>query len=291
MPGDNRSRREFLKYMGVGSIALGLSDMKALVRGSGRPKIGMQLYTVRKEIEEDFEGTMKKVAETGFLGVEYYPLPEAITAERAAKVFKNLGLKVFGMHLPLPVGDARETDVRLAEMFECDRVIYPGWPEGDKYKNLEATKQTAETYSQAAAYLKSKGLQLGLHNHWWEFQKKSGFYPFYYLLEHLGKDIFFEIDTYWAKTGGQNPAEVIVDFGRRAPFLHIKDGPAVQGDAMYKQVPVGQGTLDFPSIVKAGGKNIEWLIVEFDEYEKDIFDGIKESYDFLVRNKLGEGKV
>jgi sugar phosphate isomerase/epimerase len=291
MSAHNRSRREVLKYMGLGSIALAFSDMKTLVRGNAKPKIGIQLYTVRKEIEKDFEGTMKKVADIGYLGIEYYPLPETITPKRAGKVLKDLGLKVFGMHLPLPEGEARESDVKLGEMFSCDCVIYPGWPEGDKYKDLEATKRTAEAYNQAASFLKTKGLRFGLHNHWWEFQNKAGFYPFYYLLEHLDKGVFFEVDTYWAKTGGQDPVKVVADFGGRAPFLHIKDGPALQGDAMYKQVPVGQGTLDFPSIVKAGGKNTEWLIVEFDEYEKNIFDGIKQSYDFLARNKLGEGKV
>jgi len=33
--------------------------------------------------------------------------------------------------------------------------------------------------------------------------------------------------------------------------------------------------MDFPSIVKAGGTNIKWMIVEFDEYSGDIIDGIK----------------
>jgi hypothetical protein len=59
---------------------------------------------------------------------------------------------------------------------------------------------------------------------------------------------------------------------------------------MYKHVPAGEGTLDFSSIVKAGGENIKWMIVEFDEYDKNIFDGIKKSYDYLTKNNLAEGK-
>ena len=88
-----------------------------------------------------------------------------------------------------------------------------------------------------------------------------------------------------------DPAKVVSDFGKRTSLLHIKDGPAVKGDPMYKHVPAGEGTLDFPSIVKAGGENIKWMIVEFDEYDKDIFDGIKRSYDYLTKNNLAEGKV
>jgi sugar phosphate isomerase/epimerase len=131
-----------------------------------------------------------------------------------------------------------------------------------------------------------------LHNHWWEFEKTDyGIYPFYYLLENLDKDVIFEVDTYWTKVAGLDPANVLFDFGNRAPLLHIKDGPAVKGDPMYKHVPAGEGTLDFRSIVKAGGENIKWMIVEFDEYEKDIFDGIKKSYEYLTKNELAEGKI
>jgi len=262
------------------------------------------LYTVRKAIENDFEGTLRKIADMGFVGVEYYPLPEKITPDRAGKVFKDLGLQVLGMHTPLPIGDDREMAVRWAAAFGCDRVIYPGWPKGVKstdpdvtergmeiFKTAEAAKRTADRYNQIAAFLKTKGLRFGLHNHWWEFEKTNGMVPFYYLLEHLDKGVFFEIDAYWAKTGGQNPAKAVADFGKRVQLLHIKDGPAIKGNTMYAHVPAGDGTLDFPAIAKAGGKNIEWMIVEFDEYGKDIFDGMRKSYAYLTKNGLAEGRI
>jgi sugar phosphate isomerase/epimerase len=287
----DHSRREALKLMGLGAVAFAFSDSDLNPSPRHKAKIGLQLYTVRKAIEQDFEGTLRKIADIGFVGIEYYPLPENITTEHAAKVFKDLKLVVLGMHTPLPVGDQWDAVVKMAEAFNCDRVIYPGWPQGEKYKNVESTKRTAETYNEAAAFLKTKGLRFGLHNHWWEVEKTDGIYPFYYLLEHLDKNIFFEIDTYWAKTGGLDPAKVVRDFGKRAPLLHIKDGPAVKRDTMYNHVPAGDGSLDFAAIVKAGGKNIEWMIVEFDEYDKDIFDGIKKSYTYLTKNKLAEGKI
>ena len=60
---------------------------------------------------------------------------------------------------------------------------------------------------------------------------------------------------------------------------------------MYANVPVGQGAMDFPSIVKAGGNNIKWMIVEFDEYGGNIFDGLQHSYTYLTKNGLAKGKV
>jgi sugar phosphate isomerase/epimerase len=181
--------------------------------------------------------------------------------------------------------------LKMAEAYGCDRMVYHGWPQDGKYKNLDAIKHTVEVYNEVSASLKADGLRFGLHNHWWEFEETGSFYPAYYLLENLNPDIFFEIDVYWVKTGGQVPVKVVRDFGRRAPLLHIKDGLAQKGDIGYRQVPAGDGTVDFPSVVKAGGKNIEWMIVEFDEYEHDIFEGVQKSYTYLTKNRLAKGKI
>jgi sugar phosphate isomerase/epimerase len=267
------------------------SDSKFPSGSSRKPDIGLQLYTVRGPVEMDPEGALRRIAEIGFVGIEYYPLPESISPTLVAKLFKDLGLIVLGMHLPLPVGEQRGNAVKLAEIFHCDRVVYPGWPQGEKYKDLEATKRTMEVYNDAAAFFKKEGLRFGLHNHWWEFGEADGIIPFYYLLKHVDKSVFFEIDTYWAKTAGQDPAKVITTFGPRAPLLHIKDGPAVKGEKMYQQVPIGDGSLDLHAIAKAAGSNTEWMIVEFDEYDKDIFDGIAKSYRYLTKGGLARGKV
>ncbi len=287
----DQARRDTLKRMGLGAIGLTLTDLAFNIKASYKARIGLQLYTVRSNIAKDFEGTIHAIADIGFLGIEYYPLPESITMERAAKTFRDTGLKVLGMHTPLPVDKDREAVVKLAEAFNCDRVVFPGGSQPEKFKNAEVMKKTAETYNEVAAFLRTKGLRFGLHNHSVEFEETGGIIPNYYFLEHLDKSIFFEIDTYWVKVAGKDPAKAVRDFGKRAPLLHIKDGPGIKGDTMDKQVPVGEGAMDFPAIVKAGGKNIDWMIVEFDEYEKDIFDGIRASYVFLTKKGLAEGKI
>jgi sugar phosphate isomerase/epimerase len=287
------SRKDFLKLMGLGAAAMALPNLDVFANSKYKPKIGLQLYSVRRQIEHDFESSMKKVADFGYFGIETYTLPANITLERASKVFNDLGLKVFSMHAAdLPIGDFREAALKMADAYKCDHLVYPGWPQSDKYKTLDNMKHTVDIYDETAEFFKKKGIHFGLHNHWWDFQKTTyGVFPFYYLKEHLNKDVFFEIDTYWAKTAGQNPAKIVKDFGKRAPFLHIKDGPAIMGDEAYKQVPVGQGVMDFQAIAHAGGSNIKWMIVEFDEYDKNIFDGIGDSYKYLIKNGLAEGKV
>ncbi len=93
------------------------------------------------------------------------------------------------------------------------------------------------------------------------------------------------------RVAGQNPARIVADFGKKAPLLHVKDGPGIHGQKGYGQVPSGDGLVDFPAVVKTGGRNTRWIIVEIDEYDKSIFDGIGRSYSYLTKHGLAKGKV
>ena len=72
----------------------------------------------------------------------------------------------------------------------------------------------------------------------------------------------------------------LLDFGARAPLLHLKDGPATTTDNM---VPIGSGSIDTAAIVRAAQPSAEWLIVELDNVSGDIFDALSQSYRFLAR--------
>ena len=303
MSTDGYSRKEFLKLLGISATSMAFTRFKFPDEADYIPNIGFQLYSVRYELEKDFDATIRKVADMGYLGVEMYPLPPSVTAEHAVKVLKDAGLNIFSMHTDLPVGDEREKILKLADVYNCRHIVYPGWPAGLSnadpnlfkqtdaiFDTVEKIKQRADTYSGIADFFTKRDLKFGVHNHWWEFETTNGVIPFYYFKDHLDS-MFFEIDTYWAKTGGVDPAKAVGDFGKRAPFLHIKDGPAKKGSTMFAHVPSGQGSMDFPSIVKAGGTNIKWMIVEFDEYAGNIFEGMQSSYSYLTKNNLAKGKI
>lgn len=287
----NKTRRDFIKTVGFGTVALSLTGISFQSDEKYKAKIGIQLYTIRKNIEKDFEGSIKKIADLGYFGIETYALPKNITLHQAGKVFKDNNLEIFSMHTELPIGKDREIALRMADAYNSKRLVYHGWPPGDKYKNKEALDRTVDMYNEMNSYLNTKGIKFGLHNHWFEFEKnEDGIYPFYYFLKNVDANIFFEIDTYWVKTAGKDPVKILKDFGTRAPLLHIKDGNAIKGEKSYEQVPAGQGVMDFPSIVNAGGENIKWMIVEFDEFEGDIFKGAEQSYKYLTKNNLAFGK-
>ena len=111
----------------------------------------------------------------------------------------------------------------------------------------------------------------------------------------VGDEIFFEIDTYWVKTAGQEPADIISKYRNRTDFLHIKDGAARWSEDLGEvphepMVPVGQGSQDFDAIVEACGDNPTWMVVELDESAIDVFDAAKQSFDYLVENNMAKAE-
>ncbi len=168
----------------------------------------------------------------------------------------------------------------------CPRIV-SGFVPPSEYASLDGIKQVCERFNQANQVAMDQGFSFGIHNHWWEFEPVGGTPAYQLMLELLDRAIFWEIDTYWVKTAGLDPATVLRELGKRVPLLHIKDGPAVQGEPM---VAVGQGTLDFHEIVEAGQGNAEWLIVELDQCATDMMDAVEQSYSYLVEEGLGHGR-
>lgn len=295
-------RKEFLQLtaMGLlGSSVIPLALMQSCAENStttSLPGIALQLYTLRNEIQKDIAGTLKKLADIGFTTVETAFWPERVSVQQASKFLRDAGLTVSSAHIELPIGDKKNVFLETAEALGCKKMIWHGWPEDKRYSSLEGTKELIAVYNEAGHFAKSNGLQFGLHNHWWEYRNKIGDrYVYELLLESVEPDIFFEIDTYWVKVAGHDPATIVKKFGKRAPFLHIKDGPAKWNDSLPQDNPdpmtaIGKGSQNFPAIAKAANGNTEWMVVEMDVTATDVFEAINDSYYYLVKNGLAKGK-
>jgi len=289
------TRRNFLELSGLGLLgaALPLSPMIPFEPTKWRPaKLSVQLYTVRNEISKDLPGTLKRVSDIGFKWVETAFWPENIPLKKAAQYVKEAGLSVSSAHIEIPLGDKRQTMLDVAAAYGCTKMIWHGWPEDKRYSSLEGTMELVGIYNEAGKFAKANGLEFGIHNHWWEYRNKvGGRFVYEVLLDNLDKDIFFEVDTYWVKVAGQDPAVIVKKMGSRVPLLHIKDGPAKWSDLLPKDLPdpmtaVGKGTQNFPAVVQAADGNTEWMVVEMDKTSTDVFIALKESYDYLVDNKF-----
>lgn len=244
-------------------------------------QIALQLYSVRDALARDFAGTLRRVAEMGYSAVETAFFPEGVTLDEAASQLRAHNLRPIAAHVDLPLGDLRETVLRTAEIFECTRIVWHGWPRDERHGSLDGLHRLADDYNAANHFAKSRGLQLGLHNHWWEMQPVDGVFPYRYMQDHLAADVFFELDAYWTLVAGLDPAVVARELGPRLQLLHIKDGPAKRGQPM---TALGTGVMDIPALLAACAHN-DYVIVELDECATDMLGAVAQSRHYL----LGQG--
>ncbi len=247
--------------------------------------IALQLYSVRDSAVRDFEGTLRRVAEMGYAGVETAGFPNGISAAHTADLCKSLGLQICSAHTPLPVGAEKNHVLDEVQALGCKRLISGVGPES--FKTADGLRAAIDLLNEAGAAARECGLSFGMHNHWWEFQQLDGRWIHRELFKRLNRDIFFELDIYWIQTAGQDPAEMVKEFGKRAPLLHIKDGPCDLGKPM---VAVGEGAVDVPAVISAGKKWLEWLIVELDACATDMFTAVHASHQYLTSHGLGHGR-
>lgn len=243
--------------------------------------IALQLYTVREACQQDFPATLRKVAEIGYKGVEFAGL-HGMSAAEVKKLIDDLGLEVAGSHSPLPNNDNIKEIVEQERTLGATKIVSGYGP--DQFKKADDIKWCADQFNQAVEVLKPTGIQLGYHNHWWEFNKIDGKLGLDLFLEQA-PNVFSELDVYWAATGGTDPAEYLKKLGNRAKLLHIKDGPAVEGEP---HTAVGSGKVDIPAVIAQGG-NADYLIVELDACATDMMEAVEKSYHYLVGNGLAEG--
>jgi sugar phosphate isomerase/epimerase len=244
--------------------------------------IALQLYTVREAIaQQDFTSVVRQVTEIGYQGVETAGFP-GMTAKAAGQLFKDLGLTVTSIHyFPIPNRDKVTEVLDILGAIDCQHLVTGAGR--DDFKTVDDIKRTCDAFNQAYALFSPHGVAVSIHNHWWEYLKVGDRYAYEYLFELTSPEIFFEVDTYWVKTAGVDPAGIVRSLGKRAPLLHIKDGPAERGQPMQA---IGDGVMDFRAIVDAANGNTEWMIVELDACATDMLTAVKRSYDYLTSEGL-----
>lgn len=241
-------------------------------------KLGVQLYSLREELAADFDGVIAHLAGLDISGVEPWGgLPTSF--EHAAKKFKEHGLTVPSVHLPLLTGDDQQQRLETAHAYGVKTIVLPWLPESD-FADAEIFKATVDKIAASAQVAQANGFRYGYHNHWFEWNLIDGRPAFDLMAEALDSSIIFELDLYWAKVAGQNPADALKKFGARVPLVHLKDGPA---DAIESpMVAAGEGTIDFGAIFDA--TVAEWGFVELDRCATDMQEAVTRSAAYFNAN-------
>jgi sugar phosphate isomerase/epimerase len=275
----------------------------AVVSATARPawgavhhidRIGLQLYTVRELMKQDFDGTIAGVAKIGYKEVEFAGYFGKTPKEAKAVIDAN-GLTSPSAHHPI---DALES--KLPEILEGAHVIGQKFivcPYLDaKARTADGYKHLAEVCNRAGEATQKAGIQLCYHNHSFEFEKVDGIEgkPFDYLLAQTNpKLVKIEMDLCWMAVAGQDPVAYFNKHPGRFPLVHAKDWTnegtgsrdyegAVGHPVSGHMTNVGSGTIDWKKIFAQSGKaGIQHYFVENDDAKS--LDDPKASYDYLSK--------
>jgi sugar phosphate isomerase/epimerase len=288
-------RRTFLRSAAATSLVLTPAGqaLAALAPDNAyRKNIGIQLYTLRDALKQDAAGTLKAVAAAGYKQVEPFGFPNCQPLIDGAKA---AGLALNSSHFewdsvihPKDEGmsDFMKILDRAKEVGLTDLVI-PYLADGDR-GGLDAYKKIAANANKAAEKAKAVGIQLAYHNHAFEFQPKEGGKCGYDIfIEEFSKDMKFEIDVFWIKVGGHEPAALIEKLAGRVSQLHLKDLKAGLKLPEYGTIPqdafkeLGNGIIPMEPILAAAEKaGVKHCHVEQD-HSPDAMASIKQSVAYL----------
>lgn len=257
--------------------------------------IALQLYSIRNEVEADFRGTMEKIKEMGYEGVESAAGFGNTPIAEAKQILDEVGLTLVSAHFS-------RYDLANEELLQEYKEI------GLQYAVLASLRdRTPEEgvtmIREMAENCQKLGLTLMYHNHDFEFATVDGGYILDKYYDEISPELLLpEIDTCWVKVAGVDPAEYVKKYSGRQEVVHLKDFVGSKSANMYGLIgeenkekkdteagkfelrPVGYGIQDVPSIIVASQEaGAKWLIVEQDKPSmgKTPMECAKMSIDYL----------
>ena len=289
------TRRKFIRtssYMAAGAMVAPMaacsskpgaekaeSAAKEMITEIVSKEMGVQAYSVRDALSEDFAGTMKKIADIGYKFIEAYDLKldgtmYGMKPSEYKKIVDDLGMEVIASHSTYFTPDQAQPVIEASQEAGIKYLVIPYL--NNEYR--EDYRKIADNLNAVGELFKDSGIKFGYHNHAFEFEKTAdGEIPMEIMLNETQPDlVFFEADLYWVKKGGYDPLAFLQKFPGRFPLFHVKDA----GENL-DQVTLGEGIIDFQAIFDdKDTAGLEYYFVE-DEQTNDPLGNLKKAYDHI----------
>ena len=226
-------------------------------------KIGL-IGMIRDELQQDLWGTLKRMADWGYQGIEGGPFVSESPDEMAEnrKRLADVGMELIALRCTHYDEAALDAAIRNAQALGARYLVdYWAGPE-----TMEETLELAEQLERMAQRCRAEGIQMLYHNHEHEFQPRLGEKRdqciFQVLWDHT-EALNFELDVAWCHFGGDDPVAVLRRCGQRIPVLHIKD---LSDDRIRGHFcAIGMGKVNcFGAMETAAVRGAEWMVVEQD---------------------------
>jgi len=259
------SRRNFVKTSIVAAATIGMRP-SLWAQAASRPRISVQLYSVRDDCAKDFDSALAQLAKMGFAGVEFAGYHKyAGKAKVLREKLDELNLLAAGTHIGTGSfrGDELKRTIEFHQLLGCKFLLVAG----DKdFTDPEKSKALAETFNKTAEVLKPLGMYCGYHNHTHEFTKVGDTTYWHLFADRTSKDVVLQQDCGWSAEAGYNPAELVRRYPGRTKITHFK--PTVLKNEPGKKSILGQDSVDWVGVLAAcrevGGT--EWVTIEQESY-------------------------
>jgi sugar phosphate isomerase/epimerase len=315
------NRRKFIKQAAA-LASLGIMSCQEVTAKFGKiDKIGIQLFSLPKLLDKDFNAAIKLLAQMGYKEVELFgpfPFSNPTAQERWNKITPSLGFSGSG-YFGKTINEVKailsdngisspsaHTDLdtlvnnmdklgEAAQVLGHKYVVLPSIPD-EKRQTLDDYKRMAETFNKIGENAKKVGLKFGYHNHGYGLKSMDGQIPLQLILDQTDPNlVFLEMDIYWTAAGGANPIDYLKKYPNRYHLLHLKDmkekktfsgdgSNAAQWIELFPYMTTaGDGVLNVKGIVeKAHSLGIKHYLVEQDMVA-DPEIALKRSIDYLKK--------
>jgi sugar phosphate isomerase/epimerase len=281
------NRRSFLHRGLCGAVSLGAARFGLRASSSARrklSKVGLQLYTVRKELEKNFAGTLEEVAALGFLEVEFAGYFK-YTPQEVKSILDRYQLSAPSAHISTDTLRGNLQEAIEAAQIIGHQYLVCGYVPAEERRSVDDYKKFVDLLNYAGERMRKVGIQFGYHNHDFEFAPivgGEGKLPYDLILAGTDPQVVkMEMDLYWITKAGQDPLKYFSAYPGRFPLVHVKD---MDNTSRHFFTEVGQGTIDFKRIFAVAQKaGVKHYFVEQDETPTSPFSSIKLSMDYLKR--------
>jgi len=278
------SRRTFIATLGAAAVGVASGCTVAAAQRRKLSRIGLQLYTVRDQMQADLPGTLARVAAAGYKEVEFAGYFGRTAAQIRDLLVRN-SLTSPATHVPIQMmrGEWQKM-LDFAREVGHQWVVIPWLPDEER-GNTDAWKRIAAELNTGGRAARAAGLRVGYHNHDFELKPTTpsagaaAAIPLEVLITETDPALVdFELDLYWLTKGGADAVDYFNRFGKRFPLVHVKDS---RGAPDHVMTEVGTGSIDFRRIFAEGDKGgIRHYFVEHDNPASPL-ESIRTSYNNL----------
>jgi sugar phosphate isomerase/epimerase len=288
------SRRRFVAQASAAALYTATNNSPARATPLGLP-LAIQLYSVRDQLKNDYEGTLLQVAQAGFREVEsagYF----GKTAAEVKQTLQKAGLRCVSAHhshadLRQKFDELLAFDKEIGvDYFICSSPTFkeplpPGTPANSRAMTIDDWRWNAEQFNQMAEKTAAVGIRFGYHNHVHEFEPIDGTIPYMELLRIMDPaKTTLELDCGWAMVAGVKPQDLMRDHPNRFSMLHIKDfKDLAAGLKGAKVTELGMGNIDYRPIFQQAKKTqkIRHAFVEQEAFDMPWLDSLKVDANYM----------